>query len=326
MKKLIALSLVVILFLGMVACGAAPEDERIAENRELLAHADALMAEGRYEDALVAYSSIPFYNEVAANIETARKKAVAEKIALYVGTWMDIHSSTVLTVSEEGSVRITDSYGTDYESTAWPEGDTVYIYSDTVLTEIDGIPHLKGEWNDFVPEENYEAIMEALAPKLVEITLENWETYFERREGSVAYVNESGEIASYVFGFQYCLRDEYEAKLANGMESVNVTFEVEYGYASYYVEGDYPNGEFYLGEQFFDPSAEYGRKIYTSKVYLIAYDENCITDFDGYCTTLSGGSINNGVYNGSKWVERYNAMVPNDPVLIAVSGTLELLP
>lgn len=76
---------------------------------------------------------------------------------------------------------------------------------------------------------------EAPQPVPVEITLENWEEYFELRETEQVYISETCAVINRVFGYGVFLKEEYADRFAEGSE---VFFDLEYNLAWTRVMGD----------------------------------------------------------------------------------------
>ncbi len=317
MKKLIALLLALVLCLGLAACASESEDDKA------LAAANALMESGDYEAAMDAYGEIPMYKEISEKIEEAYGKIISEKAAPYVGTWKDLNSNVSFTVNPDGTMQIVDFEGEIYDSMVGYDGENVYVYGNLAFVDADGITHLKDEYNDFVPAENYDA----LCAKEVEITLENWETYFELREAKGTYTNDFGEVEYVNIGYGIFLRDEYAQKLKDQWDSVHVTFRMQYDEEYHYVDGDYPYGDYSLGEMFIDPWHEYQTKEEVREVSSYFYVEgtNYVSDLlNHYAADFTMGYVMN--WNNLTQEEIPTAVIPVNPQIVEVVGTLTLFP
>lgn len=80
-----------------------------------------------------------------------------------------------------------------------------------------------------------EAPTEAPQPVPIEITLENWEEYFELRETEQVYISETCAVINRVFGYGVFLKEEYADRFAEGSD---VQFDLEYNLAWARVMGD----------------------------------------------------------------------------------------
>lgn len=76
---------------------------------------------------------------------------------------------------------------------------------------------------------------EAPQPVPVEITMENWEEYFELRETEQVYISETCAVINRVFGYGVFLKEEYADRFAEGSD---VAFDLEYNLAWTRVMGD----------------------------------------------------------------------------------------
>ncbi len=240
MKKTIALILAMLVCLGGFAC-ASEEDEAFNA-------ACALLEAGDYDGAIAAFSSIGRYQEIAAKIAEAQSLKDAQNAGFLYGTWINLcndymytfapggegHSSggnDFLYTCEDGMVKITQPWMKDYE-----------------IVEINGIIHLQAEGYDLIREADYAVA----GPKTVEITMENWETYFEVREAIIAQsLNAFGEFEMIEVGYGVFLRPEYEQRVANLYDDVQVSFKCfasENINESWYVEFNAETLELTVGE------------------------------------------------------------------------------
>ena len=87
-----------------------------------------------------------------------------------------------------------------------------------------------------------EAVTQAAAPETVEITLENWEEYFELRPAADVWVD--GENQSWSLGYGLFLREEFLPRFREG----NVNFELEYDLEQREFTGDAETLTWTLGE------------------------------------------------------------------------------
>lgn len=84
-------------------------------------------------------------------------------------------------------------------------------------------------------EPSAETPTEAPQPVPVEITMENWEEYFELRETEQVYISETCSVINRVFGYGVFLKEEYTDRFAEGSQ---VAFDLEYNLAWTRVMGD----------------------------------------------------------------------------------------
>lgn len=238
MKRIIALALILMMCLGMTACGAT-EDEKAFEE------ANALLEAGDYEGALEKFYSIGLYNQTAEKIYQIEEQLRAEKVSFLTGTWKDLNNDMTLTFSENGKFTVTYPDGTGFDGEAWYDAnDQLYLLDAVTIREIDGVTHMVSEYSDWVSEADYEAI----GPKTVEITLDNWGEYFEIRETDWQYRNDFGEIEQKGFGFGVFLKDEAASRLKDPYASVNVSFKVAYDEVMHKATDIEADGDFQMGE------------------------------------------------------------------------------
>jgi len=89
-------------------------------------------------------------------------------------------------------------------------------------------------------------------PIALEITMDNWEEYFELRSTEQVYINDSCAVTNRVFGYGVFLKEEYADRLA---EDSDVSFELEYSVVWRRIMGDL-TGDSYLVQ---DAMADSGR-------------------------------------------------------------------
>ena len=96
-----------------------------------------------------------------------------------------------------------------------------------------------------VPETTAEPAPETTAEpeKDVEITMDNWEQYFEVRTAADPYVNENGETEDWSFGCGIFLRPEYVSRFESG----EVNFEISYATEGRLFSVDPESGRCILG-------------------------------------------------------------------------------
>ena len=221
MKKIFCLLLALCLFLS--GCGTPAPAEPDPE-AALIAEGEALLAEGKYAEAIRVFSSIPSYQTIAARIAEAEQLLEEEKkaeeqasIGFLYGVWHDLNSEAVLVFQENGQATLTekDYQGTPKDSVAHYEmaqGNLrISSFDGSVSVEDrDGVTHLiandhSGTTYDFVPEEAYEA----MGPEFVTVTAENWSEYFEILSGPNWTENDFGEVNGFEWVTVLCLREEY---------------------------------------------------------------------------------------------------------------------
>lgn len=82
----------------------------------------------------------------------------------------------------------------------------------------------------------------------VEITMENWQDYFEQREAEWVQVNDRGDVILRDFGYGVFLKEEYVGRLAQE-EPVAVTFEMKANSVRYQVMGDLTTDNYIIKDE-----------------------------------------------------------------------------
>ncbi len=309
MKKLFALLIALALCLGLAACQSQTEDEKAYEA------ANALLEAGDYQGAIDAFYSIEMYINIEEKLYQAQTQLLREQIVPYVGTWMDLKSGTTVIVHPDGNFSVATEYGEQWESTAAVEGDTVWLLDGLTLQQRDGVTHLASENFDFVSEADHAV----LGAREVEITLENWETYFEIRDAKHITRNDFGDVEYAFFSQGVFLKEEYAQKLYDKFESCSVTFKFSYDESFRHIEGDYPGGEFWLGEEYVDPWWEYEPREAVVSPWYQEYEGMEESDF----YQKHGAEIPGFI---SEWDGKSAAVVPTNIAILDVTGTLKLYP
>lgn len=267
MKKLFALILALSLVLSLAGC-ASDSEKAVKEAQTLLdagdldgaiaalnqvpeyvtltdaliqavfQKADVLAQAGSYDEALALLASLGGYQQVADKIADVEDQRQQADVGFLLGTWKNIPSALELTFEADGTCAFA-SYGEQLSLTYSHSDGIVNILSplsfSMEVTEKDGVTHLIGNSDfqtlDLVPEANYEA----LAPETVEITMDNWDTYFELRETYEEYLGEFGEFSYRMPTYGIFLKDEYCELLTD--DGAAVDFEVCYDEVVYEVTG-----------------------------------------------------------------------------------------
>lgn len=194
----------------------------------------------------------------------------------------------------------------------------MYLLDAVTIREIDGVTHMVSEYSDWVSEADYEAI----GPKTVEITLDNWGEYFEIRETDWQYRNDFGEIEQKGFGFGVFLKDEAASRLKDPYASVNVSFKVAYDEVMHKATGSAANGDFQVGAADHPKwySNESSRMDAVGQVWLQEGDymegSGC---YGYYCATFTG-------YTTIEEADATYIIVFENPEVLNVTGTLTLFP
>ena len=174
MKKVLLIISILFLSAILVACSS---DSNAPSENDILEQANALMEEGKYEEAIALYQSIESYQIISSKIAEAESLLSETSNNFLYTKWIDLinYSSNqydnqpkTLTFHEDGSVY--DRKGsTEYVHTfVWENGELAIIASTQVVVlrlrveETDGVKHLIGSYGstnyDFVAEKDYEAL------------------------------------------------------------------------------------------------------------------------------------------------------------------------
>jgi len=237
-KRLLSLILALSLCLSLTACASA--DDKAFEE------ADALLAAGDYEGAIAAFSSIGRYQEISAKIaeaeklhqETQRMANLANAEALF-GNWVNVATDFIdfitLTLNSDGTSVL--AFGDEvYNSTFDFENNTLSInnpYFAFSVETVDGLTHLvSGDMGlDMVPEANYSEF----ALQEIELTIDNWQEYFEMKEVNGIRKNSFGEVEAVYPTVGIFLKEEYYDRLPEYFDTMNIAFELTYDETPYVV-------------------------------------------------------------------------------------------
>jgi len=257
MKRIFCIFLSILMLLSMAAC-SQPDPEQVAFEA-----ACALLEEGKYQEAIEAFSALESYRRIQGKIneaeaamnaewlasEEAARQAELEKLGfLYDTTWYELGGTMELTFDEcqNGGSPLhclywdhwgtLESYETHWEfigGEIWishlpgldPDASGENGYRATA-EDRDGVTHLLIGELDFVCSEDYGPF----APVEIEITLDNWQEYFEIREGYKWEQDDFGVTNGVRIITAIVLKEEYRDRTV--LELTNVVF----GYTSDHVE------------------------------------------------------------------------------------------
>lgn len=229
MKKHIRILSVILALSLCVSMAACSSDDKAFEE------ADALLAAGDYDGAIAAFSAIGRYEEISAKIAEAEKLRNEANMGFLFGTWKDLSSDQTLTLREDSTYMLVAGAET-WTGTYTYENNVVTISQPIVLSfelvNDEDITHLVcSAIGNFVHETNYDA----LCAKEIEITMDNWQEYFELKEVNNVYVNEFGEVSSVCPSIGIFLKEEYYSRLPDNYWDMELSFELIYDEASYKV-------------------------------------------------------------------------------------------
>lgn len=225
--KILCLLLAAMLCVSMAGCTIwDAREETIFEEEEAFEAANALLEAGEYEEAIAAFKAIGRYQEISGKIAEAQELMDEENAGFLFGAWIDLNSGNVIefkaggnaTITNKDVVALTYEYADDVVTITSPE-----IFTLDVTLEED-ILHLIGSDFDLVREADYAA----MAPIAVEITMDNWQEYFELREVNDIWENEFGEVSYEAPHLAIFLKEEYYSRLPEYDVCQDLVFELIY--------------------------------------------------------------------------------------------------
>lgn len=249
MKRILCIILSILMLLSLAAC-SQPDPEQLAFEA-----ACALLEEGKYQEAIDAFSRLESYRKVQEKIdaaeaaleaqwlasEEAAKQAELEKLGfLYGTTWHELGGTIELTFDEYqhggslahcrywdiwGSLNDIDTHWQFIDGEIWinylpdihsdPSGE----YGHRVTAdERDGVTHLLVGDLDFVRNEDY-GPYELVE---VEITLDNWQEYFEVHDVPYWQYDDFGVRDSVEYWTSLHVKEPYQDRVV--LERSNVIF------------------------------------------------------------------------------------------------------
>ena len=323
-KRLLSLILALALCISLAACSNA--DDKAFEE------ADALLAAGDYEGAIAAFSAIGRYQEISAKIAEAEKLRNEANAGFLFGNWVNVGRNASLKLNEDGTGVLTADAET-YNTTYTYGNNTVTLTQPMAITlnveDRNGVIHLvsKSFSFDFVSEADYPAF----APEDIEITLENWQEYFELREVNDIGVNAFGEVSSVQPCVGIFLKEEYYDRLMDGYYATDLSFELTYDEAAYQLLGCTPDDFKY------EFAGEYERELVAAPSWwdlqsgctaiLQVYDsrsDEWPPEQSPFHKTLSGMVMTASYYSGDYNVQYYCGWT--NIQVSRVTGTLRLFP
>ena len=123
-----------------------------------------------------------------------------------------------------------------------------------------------------IPPTTAEAVQE------IQITTENWQDYFERRDVQKVRVNDAGEITLREFGYGVFLKDEFIPRLAQN-NPVDVSIEMQVDAVRYQFYGDLTTNNFIIRD---DATHNIGTEILTAQVEDYRGNDRIEVDSDFY--------------------------------------------
>lgn len=256
MKRLTALLLVLAMMLSLGGCALLETPKALAEARELIDNEE-------YEKAIDLLTSLEIYDQITDLLVEAEEgqqeleqALLMEEAGFLLGTWRCIdQNGMTITFMEDGTCQVETEYDTFSGTFRFEEDDRI----DTPLgmlqvTQYQGVRCLTAENFSYYVGETAAGIRflreedcEVLGPQTIEITMDNWEDYFELRFTPFFYRDDFGDVEYAGFGYIVFLREEYVDKLYHDHSAMDVAFKLEcdsgYRYVSDPTQPDYVIGD-----------------------------------------------------------------------------------
>ena len=275
MKRILCVLLSILMLLSLAGC--ASEQDKALES------ANALIAEGKYQEAYDALTNQEGYQAYQAQVELAWEKIQEAKGSFLLGTvWKEIDSALELQFVEGGALQFSyDLYGWNEEepSAMWSYEEGVLKVSrmpeskledggvpthEVTIEEKDGVTHLTIDGMDFVREEDYAPY----EPEIVQITKDNWEDYFELKTEVIWVDGQNGkypEMPTYI-----CVRDAYVDRVR--LDISRIYYSCEYDEVLKEFNADNHNNYFGYTVTTFNKDISMSGKMYDTVVTLNTED------------------------------------------------------
>ena len=256
MKKVIAVLLVLAMMLSLGGCALLETPKALAEARELIDNEE-------YDEAIDLLTSLEIYDQISDLLEEAmegqqeqEQARLMEESEFLLGTWRCIdQNGMTITFMEDGTCQVETEYDVFSGPFGVEEENRISTPIDTFqVTEYEGAICLAAEnYNYYVMDDQAsirflrEEDYEVLGPQTVEITMDNWEDYFELRFMPFFYRDDFGDVEYAGFGYIVYLREEYVDKLYHDHSAMDVAFKLEcdsgYRYVTDPTQPDYIIGD-----------------------------------------------------------------------------------
>lgn len=359
MKRLFCILLSISMLLSLAACGAGEAEPTLSPEEQAFEAACALLEEGKYQEAYAAFTTLESYqriqekiDEAAAGIEAQRlaeeeaaKQALLQQVGfLYGTTWRDTRSTAELTFGEcqetdTGSFSGEVHYLDWIDSTTKREADYTWYLRDgqvsipylpclprdnvpeegfsVTVEEQNGVTHLLIGECDFVRNEDY-GPYETVA---VEITIDNWQEYFEILEGKKWEYDDFGTVCGVRLVTAIALKEGYRDRLV--LSQTSVAFGYTYDDLGRAVQAiDFQARIAQTGDIIFIYNTDTAAtKIFGLEGYDLITDNDSIAEFPQiYCQLTSG------FYSPATPHSGHQFFTCEDHVIDRVAGTLMLRP
>lgn len=252
-KKIISLLLCVLLILSLSACGKLKRDPQMMQQEAELEHANALMEAGDYEAAIGILESMDTYRQITQKLDEAeigyQKQQLAEFDWLFGTTWYALERDMQVTFQKEehqpgewvmhyqctkaalegfsyyqGKIPFTMQHGqcilqyfSDFETVFLPN-------THVVQRRQNGITILNLGGIEFAAEKQVQAV----AGEKIEITMENWQDFFEIKTADEWIQDDFGDISDLKLVTYIALKEEYLDRV--DLKNSDVTIGYSYGW------------------------------------------------------------------------------------------------
>lgn len=224
--------------------------EQFGEFRDKMAEATMKKAEGlleaeKYDEAIKVLRSDPHYETFQSKIQEIQQLKMDHEKGFLYGKWTTADRQSTFEFLENGTCKVNDS--SNPVSYSYEQGKLVFdnaSSSSYSLVEKNGIQQLVlddasaySSSEIYVRESDYDSAFDE-----IEITMDNWEQYFELRQALNLATDDFGDPVHYEICYTVFLKDEYVEKYI----SSDISFKVQYTNMLYDVDGDLLSGDYTL--------------------------------------------------------------------------------
>ena len=256
LKKWSFLLLCILLAMSLCACAGEAEtvqDPQMVQQQEALASADAFLEAGDHEGAIAVLESLDIYHQISERLAEAEKGRQEQQLAdldwLLGKTWYALGKDMQITfrreMNQNGELTaeyriLVNEQGTFTERkgeipcTVRDGLCSLRFFTDfehILLTDVpvsgyqkDGIVVLDLGGMEFVPEDH----ARISGMETVEITMDNWQEYFEIKTAETWQKDDFGQIANLEIVTYVALKEAYLDRV--DLENSDVTVGYRYGW------------------------------------------------------------------------------------------------
>ena len=348
MKRLFCILLSISMLLSLAACGK-PDPEQVA-----FEEACALLEAGKYQEAYAALTALESYRRIQEKIDEAAAGIEAQRLAgeeaamqteleqlgfLCDTTWHELGGTIDLTFEEyqNGGSLLHCRYWNDWGTlesfdihwkfingeirTAYFPGLDPDVNPElghlVTPEERDGVTHLLVGDLDFVRSEDYGPF----APVEIEITIDNWQEYFEILEGQKWEYDDFGTACGVRLITAIALKEGFRDRLV--LPQTSVAFGYTYDNMERAVQAIDFEAQIAQtgGVTFISNTDTADTKIFGLESYDLTTDNDSIAEFPQiYCQLTSG------FYSPANAHFEHHFYTCEDHVIDRAAGTLVLIP